>query len=127
MIETSFLLDARQQFDQAGLLIRKDDQHWIKAGLEFDDNKYKLSCVVTNTYSDWSTQENPSGRLALRLYKLNSDVVMEFKHHDEDAWSFCRICHLNIEPNCELMVGLMACAPTAADGSVQFDYLKIKP
>ena len=45
-------------------------------GLEYVDGAYRLSCVVTNTHSDWSTQVYPSGKLSLRLYKLANDVVV---------------------------------------------------
>ena len=43
------------QFDQAGLIIFKDPEHWLKTGIEFVDGHPKLSCVITNMYSDWST------------------------------------------------------------------------
>lgn len=58
-IETSFILTAFSQFDQAGLMIRLDAEHWIKCGIEVVDRVPRLSCVVTNEYSDWSTQTWP--------------------------------------------------------------------
>jgi regulation of enolase protein 1 (concanavalin A-like superfamily) len=58
-IETSFRLTAVCQFDQAGLMIRLDARHWLKTGIEVVDGKARLSCVVTNIYSDWSTQPWP--------------------------------------------------------------------
>ena len=59
-VETNFTLWAACQFDQAGIMIRWDDEHWIKTGIEVVDQKARLSCVVTNVYSDWSTQSWPS-------------------------------------------------------------------
>lgn len=32
MVETSFTLDPKKQFDQAGIVIRIDSEHWIKTG-----------------------------------------------------------------------------------------------
>ena len=44
-----------RQFDQAGLIVRFDEEHWLKTGIEVVDGIPRLSCVVTNGYSDWST------------------------------------------------------------------------
>ncbi len=47
------------QYDQAGLMLRVDAEHWVKAGLEFADGRLWLSVVVTNGVSDWSQQPAP--------------------------------------------------------------------
>ena len=47
------------QYDQAGLMLRVDAAHWIKAGLELDGRLW-LSVVVTNGVSDWSQQPAPA-------------------------------------------------------------------
>lgn len=44
------------KFDQAGVIVYQDPDHWLKAGIEASDGQPRLSAVVTNTYSDWSTQ-----------------------------------------------------------------------
>ena len=54
-MEVCFQIDAKSQFDQAGLMIYFDEKHWLKTGIEVVDNKPKLGCVVTNEASDWST------------------------------------------------------------------------
>lgn len=64
-IETSFCLTAVCQFDQAGLMIRLDARHWLKTGIEVVDGKARLSCVVTNIYSDWSTQPWPCTKMTI--------------------------------------------------------------
>jgi regulation of enolase protein 1 (concanavalin A-like superfamily) len=51
--------DFEAQYDQAGLMLRVDAEHWIKAGLEFADGRLWLSVVVTNGVSDWSQQPAP--------------------------------------------------------------------
>ena len=50
--------DFAAQYDQAGLMLRIDAEHWIKAGLELDGRLW-LSVVVTNGVSDWSQQPAP--------------------------------------------------------------------
>ena len=54
-MEVLFELHAVSQFDQAGLIVYVDEDHWLKAGIEVVDGIPRLSCVVTNNYSDWST------------------------------------------------------------------------
>ena len=51
---TAFTLQPVSQFDQAGIMVRVDDDCWVKAGVEYTDGVSRLSCVVTNEgYSDW--------------------------------------------------------------------------
>ena len=40
------------------------------------DGKFRLSAVVTNDYSDWSTQDYPCGQLGLRLYRFGASFVV---------------------------------------------------
>ena len=54
-MEVAFTIKPTSQFDQAGLIIYKDSEHWLKTGIEYVDGHPKLSCVITNKYSDWST------------------------------------------------------------------------
>jgi regulation of enolase protein 1 (concanavalin A-like superfamily) len=113
MIETSFTLTPKCQFDQAGIVIRIDNEHWIKTGIEVVDGAPKLSCVVTNGFSDWSTQTWAESRLRIRVHMLpqhgGSYVVEacplrddedEYTKHD---WSFVRIAHLNKHMNHNLL------------------------
>ena len=51
--------DFASQYDQAGLMLRVDASHWIKAGLELDHGRLWLSVVVTQGVSDWSQQPAP--------------------------------------------------------------------
>lgn len=44
----------RDLYDQAGLMVRIDDAHWIKTGIEFVHDVQYVSAVVTNDFSDWS-------------------------------------------------------------------------
>ena len=54
-LEVDFRADFTGQFDQAGLMIRADAEHWVKAGCEFADGVLNLGAVVTLGKSDWST------------------------------------------------------------------------
>ncbi|KAM7446690.1 hypothetical protein ABFA07_005042 [Porites harrisoni] len=128
IIETSFELTALHQFDQAGIMIRVDGDHWIKTGLEYVDGECSMSCVVTNKWSDWSTQTWKSNKLALRVHKIQDDYVIERKLPSESSedWKFFRIAHLDSGGNA-VKIGLYCCSPTEEGMSVVFDKLSIQP
>jgi uncharacterized protein len=52
--------DYKVRFDQMGLMVRIDEQNWIKTGIEFVEEKINLSAVVTIDKSDWSVIELPT-------------------------------------------------------------------
>ena len=127
LAETYFELSPVNQFDQAGLMVYQDAEHWIKTGIEYADGVKRLSCVVTNDYSDWSTQNFDSNKLSLRLYKLGSDFVVEAKSVADETWSFIRICHLNNPANVtDVKIGVYSCSPSKTGGTVNFKYLTFK-
>jgi regulation of enolase protein 1 (concanavalin A-like superfamily) len=106
-IETSFSLTPKGQFDQAGIFIRLDAEHWIKTGIEVVDEKPRLSCVVTNGFSDWSTQAWSEPQVKIRVHILpqngGSFVVEAAPIDSNDEWSFVRIAHLNRNMNHDLL------------------------
>lgn len=150
-IETSFSLTPKSQFDQAGIIIRLDKDHWIKTGIEVVDNKPRLSCVVTNGFSDWSTQNWPVPSVKIRVHLLprhGGSFVIEAAPIGTDDWSFIRIAHMNADfshpildgnpitqtafegPNAPpgtLMLGIFAACPVDQAGMVAtFDHLRFQ-
>jgi regulation of enolase protein 1 (concanavalin A-like superfamily) len=114
-METSFTLTPKCQFDQAGIVIRIDSEHWIKTGIEVVDGIPRLSCVVTNGFSDWSAQTWTEPKLRIRVHMLpqhgGSYVVEACPLRDDEQgesttkkdWSFVRIAHLNKDMNHNLL------------------------
>ena len=105
-IETSFSLTPKSQFDQAGIIIRLDKEHWIKTGIEVVDEQPRLSCVVTNGFSDWSTQPWSSPALKIRVHILarhGGSFVIEAAPIGTNEWTFIRIAHMNIHFNHDLL------------------------
>ena len=89
------------QFDQAGLMVRFGPECWIKTGIEYVDDKPKMSCVVTNGFSDWSTQPWHSSSARMRLSQMGDGGAYvveaqptESNKDDRSAWHFIRICQL---------------------------------
>lgn len=133
-LTTSFTLRAVRQFDQAGLYLRLDSEHWLKTGIEVVDHIPRLSAVVTNVYSDWSTQawpdyttETRNGETRtvvecqLKLHVRGSNFVVEAKEKQASSWSFVRIAHLNkgiVYPNDPIVDGGLFQGPSPPDGKV---------
>lgn len=61
-MEVEFTAGFEAQFDQAGLFVRVDAEHWIKAGVEYADGACQLGAVVTDGRSDWSLAPVPEWR-----------------------------------------------------------------
>ena len=72
------------------------------------DHIPRLSVVVTNVYSDWSTQawsdystETKNNETVtvvdcqLKLHARGNNFVVEAKQKQESSWSFVRIAHLS--------------------------------
>jgi regulation of enolase protein 1 (concanavalin A-like superfamily) len=111
-VEATFSLKAVCQFDQAGICIRFDSEHWLKTGIEVVDRKPRLSCVVTNDYSDWSTQAWPNFQVndhdqqnivhvpecQIRVHCRVSSFVVEAKPNG--VWEFIRIAHMHSGTRC---------------------------
>ena len=96
-ISVDISIEAVNQFDQAGLLIYLDDDHWAKCGIEFCDGKHRLSAVVCNIFSDWSTCPWPTSAARLRLHKksFSSSICVEAAPPGSEAFEFVRIAHLS--------------------------------
>ena len=58
-MEVTFILDYTGQFDQAGVIVYSDSEHWIKAGVESADGSPQVGAVVTAINSDWSLAPVP--------------------------------------------------------------------
>jgi regulation of enolase protein 1 (concanavalin A-like superfamily) len=107
------------QFDQAGLMVRLDALHWIKTGLEVVDDIPRLSCVVTNEFSDWSTQRWSSLSLTIRVSQMGDSSYVVEARDDKNEWSLVRICHLQGAAIArEIGLGLFGCCPVKQNGCV---------
>lgn len=126
--ETNFTVTPRRQFDQGGLMVYFDSEHWIKAGIEVVDNKPKLSCVVTNRYSDWSTQPWTSFSIRVRVLLMgDGSFVVEASPVTKNKLDFIRIAHLDIPSDESIQIGVFGCCPELQDGcSITFNGFSIR-
>jgi len=119
-VEVSFAAAFEAQFDQAGLMIRVDAEHWIKAGVEFVDGAPQLGAVVTAGKSDWSVAPVPdwAGReVTVRASRLDDAVIVRARV-EEEPWRLVRLAPL--DPDAAAEAGPYCCAPSRAGLTVEF-------
>lgn len=109
----------RDLYDQAGLMVRANDHHWIKAGLEYVNGVQNLSAVVTHDFSDWSMMALPSTleSLRLRLERRGDAIEIFYQNETEDFRPF-RLTYFRDAP--ALQVGIMGASPEGAGFPVTF-------
>jgi regulation of enolase protein 1 (concanavalin A-like superfamily) len=84
--------DYETLYDQAGLMLRLDQERWIKCGIEHSDGMTNFSIVVTRGNSDWSVIGQPliSGPQTVRLTAENGAIIAHFRAPD-GAWQLMRV------------------------------------
>lgn len=97
-------------YDQAGIMIRADKCHWIKAGIEYVDGMQHLSAVVTHNYSDWSVTPLPSPPLSLRLQVKRQKDAIHIAYADKDG-NYIPLRLAYFLPDQAVQVGLMCASP----------------
>ena len=113
-------------YDQAGLMLRRDDRFWLKAGVEFTDGALHLSTVVTRQESDWSVAafDGRDQAFWLRLTYAAGSVRVQASV-DGVRWPLLRLAPF---PEAEeLSVGPMCCTPERAGLEVEFSDFQLGP
>ncbi len=116
----------RELYDQAGLMVRVDAEHWIKTGIEFVHDVQYVSAVVTNDFSDWSVAPlagNPPS-IWLRLVR-KAEAVEVFYSFDGANYTLLRIAYLL--PSDSADVGIMCAAPDGKGFDVLFEGFSVHP
>lgn len=113
-------------FDQMGLMLRIDQENWIKAGIEFVNGRQNISTVVTHKTSDWSVieLENPPKSIWIKAVR-KLDAVEIFYSLDDKSYKMIRTCWL--QDNCPVMVGLMGASPDGKGFNATFEGFKVQP
>ncbi|MFD4949277.1 DUF1349 domain-containing protein [Streptomyces sp. NPDC058239] len=119
-IEVTFVADFDTLYDQAGLMVRVDEQTWIKAGVEMTDGVPHLGAVVTRGHSDWSLAPVPdwNGRHITVRASRDGDAVTIRARRDSDPWRMVRLAPLSIEAAAS--AGPFCCSPQREGLKVRF-------
>jgi regulation of enolase protein 1 (concanavalin A-like superfamily) len=105
-------------YDQAGLMVRADESHWVKTGIEYTDGERHLSAVVTNDFSDWSVlpYRSPQAEVSIRLTRHGESIRIQYE--ESGGWQMVRLAYL--KPSEALQVGVMCCSPEREGFEVTF-------
>ena len=109
-MEVTFLLDFSGQFDQAGIIIHSDSEHWIKSGVETVDGIPQVGAVVTAKNSDWSLAPIPNwmGKdVTIRASRSGNAVTFRARCGGEDR--LIRVAPIN--PDLPWKAGLHCASP----------------
>ena len=118
--------DFQQLYDQAGIMVRIDAEHWVKAGIEFSDGRAMLSSVLTNGQSDWATApyEHDAGDFWMRVTVTNGVLRLQTSA-DGKTWPLVRLAPFTKAQS--YWVGPMACTPERGGLPVTFTRFSLKP
>ncbi|WP_245739920.1 DUF1349 domain-containing protein [Nonomuraea maritima] len=116
-----------EQYDQAGVVLRIDEQHWIKAGVEYVDGGFHLSTVVTREYSDWSVVPlaGTARQVTFVLERAGDAVTVRYGLDAEPGETMLRLAHF--PPGRPALAGAMAAAPVGKGFPVRFSDLRVSP
>jgi len=119
-MEVEFSAEWTHEFDQAGLFLYADSEHWVKAGVEFADGVLGLGAVVTTEKSDWSVGHVPEwmkARIRIRVSRTEDAITVRARAGDE-PWRLVRLAP--IDPTFTWSAGPFAASPSRAALQVTF-------
>jgi regulation of enolase protein 1 (concanavalin A-like superfamily) len=115
------------QYDQAGLMLRVDEEKWVKCGIELVDGIHYASVVVTGDYSDWSCAPltaNPDPA-KIRLVR-EGDVIMVHFSIEGGPERLIRVTRLD-DMDRQVQIGMMAASPEGSGITAVFRDFHVVP
>jgi uncharacterized protein len=125
-VEVDLSADYRDQYDQAGLMLRDDDERWIKCGIELVDGVHYASAVVTDDYSDWSVAPLAGApkSVKIRLTREDQTVMIHFSI-DGGPERLIRVSHLKMDD--QVQIGMMCASPEGSGVTAVFRDFHVMP
>ena len=121
VVKTDFS-ESHHRFDQCGIAMYLDSENWLKASVEYENEKFQhLGSVVTNHgYSDWATTAISAEvkTMWFRFSRRESDYCIECSQ-DEKNFTQMRICHM-WEGAGKIRFGIYACSPEDSSFMAKF-------
>lgn len=126
-VEVTVQGDYEALYDQAGLMIRLSESHWIKTGIELTDGHMYFSVVVTNDTSDWSLLEVPIAPegIRIRLTRHAEAIRVQYFNVTDQSWRPVRLAYFPISASVD--VGVMCCSPQRAGFTARFKDFVLGP
>lgn len=116
--------DFRELYDQAGVMVRLDEENWVKAGIEHSDGRGALSSVLTLGSSDWATGVFPGDPCDFRIRATVAKGVLKLQSSaDGVIWPLMRLCPFPKASS--YTVGPMCCTPERSGLEVSFSEFRV--
>ncbi|GAB4205591.1 MAG: DUF1349 domain-containing protein [Coleofasciculaceae cyanobacterium] len=123
-VEVKVSGEYRELYDQAGIMVRLDDAHWLKCGIEYVNGVQQVSAVVTRDYSDWSVIPMPQNPAALWVRVTRRGTAVEVQYSLEgEQYTMLRLAYLT--PVETLNVGVMCASPEGTGFPMTFEGFNI--
>lgn len=113
-------------YDQAGLMLRVDEENWMKLGICHYRDQLYVSCCFTRENSDWSTHRLPKTKIdKFHVWARRKGAVIDCYYSlDNENWIRIRQGYFSDKPR--IRVGMMCAAPESAGFKVTFSDFLIK-
>lgn len=102
-----------QPYDQCGIMLRIDNNNWIKASIMYDNPERPVlgTGVTQNGYTDWAAQDISLGvkDIWFKLKRSHGDYMLYYSL-DGDCYKQIRVAHLLNDVE-EIKVGAYICSP----------------
>ena len=126
VVKTEFT-ESHHRFDQCGIVMYLDSENWLKASVEYENEKYQhLGSVVTNQgYSDWATTVIDASVKSMwyRFSRREDDYCVECSTDGIDFQQM-RICHMHKGAG-KIQFGIYACSPEESSFKAVFTNMAI--
>ena len=118
--------DFRELYDQAGIMVRLNEETWLKAGIEYNDGMPMISSVLTQGKSDWAPGCFSGDPTDFWLRVTVSDGVLRLQYStDGITWPLLRLAPF---PDADsYTVGPMCCTPERQGLRVSFSEWALSP
>ncbi|MDX7987133.1 DUF1349 domain-containing protein [Xenorhabdus sp. 12] len=117
-----------QLYDQAGIMLLVDEQHWLKAGIEYSDGQATIGSVLTNEGSDWAMGVFPGNPDKFWLRLTYGDNVIRLQYStDGVTWPLLRLSPFVVSEQQRIFVGAMCCSPEREGLQVKFSDFRLTP
>ena len=118
---------SHHRFDQCGIVMYLDSENWLKASVEYENDKYQhLGSVVTNGgYSDWATTVIDASVKSMwyRFSRREDDYCIECST-DGIVFQQMRICHMH-QGGGRIQFGIYACSPEKSSFQAVFSNMQL--
>eukprot|EP00536_Pseudo-nitzschia_multiseries_P004881 jgi/Psemu1/302925/fgenesh1_kg.85_\ len=101
--------------DQAGIMVREDEENWVKCGIQMIGDVPHMCATFTHDYSDMSMHPLPHLPEYMWVHAKKIGDGLEV-YISEDSFDWMQIRQGDISDDSILQIGLYAASPTSDDG-----------